>query len=64
MLTQPLDNQLVIEPARLDDLRFIVEIENTSFSEPWTEKMFKAELTGNQFGYIFVARPSTGEWET
>jgi len=63
MFTKNIDNQLVIEPARHDDLRAIVEIEQMSFSEPWTEKMFEADLTGNQFGYIFVARPSSGEWE-
>jgi ribosomal-protein-alanine N-acetyltransferase len=64
MLTKKIDNELVIELARFDDLGSIMDIEHTSFSEPWTEKMFEAERTGNQFSYIYVARPSSGEWET
>lgn len=45
-----------IGPACADDLDGIARIEQESFSAPWTRAMFEAELTGNPFGRILVAR--------
>ncbi|MBM4122084.1 MAG: ribosomal-protein-alanine N-acetyltransferase [Nitrospira sp.] len=46
----------VIEPATTEDLDQILCIEQRSFSEPWTRKMFEAEFTGNPFAHFAVAR--------
>jgi len=49
---------LLIERATARDLDRIVQIEQESFSVPWTRKMFEAELTQNPFGHLHVARPA------
>lgn len=39
----------------LSDLDAVLAIERASFSQPWTEDMFRAELTENRFAWFFVA---------
>ncbi len=39
-----------------EDLDFIMHIEQTSFSAPWTRKMFCDELDGNPFASLLAAR--------
>ena len=45
-----------IVPAVSTDLDTIVLIEQESFPTPWTRLMFEAELIGNPFGRVFVAK--------
>jgi ribosomal-protein-alanine N-acetyltransferase len=47
---------VLIEPATDRDLERVVEIEQESFSAPWTRKMFEAELGENPFGRLYTAR--------
>ncbi len=42
--------------ATLDDLDEILAIENHVFSTPWSRKAFEAEINGNEFSSIFIAR--------
>lgn len=51
---------VLIGSATTLDLERVLEIEQESFSAPWTRKMFKAELGENPFGYLYTAR-ITGE---
>ena len=46
-----------IARASLDDLDELVALEDRVFTAPWTRKAFEAELTGNEFSRILVARP-------
>lgn len=48
--------ELEMVPALSSDLDRIVAIEQTSFRTPWTRLMFEAELIGNPFGHLLVAR--------
>ena len=50
----------LIEAAGPADLEAILEIEQASFSEPWTPKMIAAELEGNPFASFLVARQAEG----
>ena len=45
-----------IVPPVSSDLGAIVSIEQEAFPTPWTRLMFEAELTGNPFGRVFVAK--------
>ncbi len=45
-----------ISKASLEDLEAILEIEKVSFSVPWSRKSFEAELQGNEFSIMLVAR--------
>ncbi len=51
-----LDSRLRIEPATREDLDALVWLEARSFSAPWTRKMFEAELDGNPFATLLIAR--------
>ncbi len=51
---------LLMERATEQDLDHIVQIEQASFSVPWTRKMFEVELGQNPFGHVYVARPAGG----
>ena len=44
------------------DLEEVVALEQSSFTEPWTRKMFLGELQGNPFSTNLVARAEHGEW--
>lgn len=54
---------VLIEAATNLDLERVLEIEQESFSAPWTRKMFEVELGENPFGYLLTAR-ITGEGDT
>lgn len=45
-----------IEPATMSDLDEIVAIEQELFSTPWSREAFEAELRGNVFSHLLVAR--------
>lgn len=45
-----------IEPATLESLADILDIEEACFSAPWTRKMLEAELTGNRFAHFLLAK--------
>ena len=47
----------VIEPATVEALPDILQIEEACFSAPWTRKMLEAELSGNQFAHFLLAKP-------
>jgi len=49
-------SRIHIEPATHQDREQILRIEQESFSAPWTPKMFDAELDGNPFSHLYVAR--------
>ncbi|MCA9473698.1 MAG: ribosomal protein S18-alanine N-acetyltransferase [Nitrospirales bacterium] len=42
--------------ASLEDIEELVAIENRVFTSPWSRKSFEAELQGNEFSLILVAR--------
>ncbi len=52
---QPFSRVLIEPPTHLD-LEHILRIEQESFSAPWTRKMFEAEMNGNPFGHLAMAR--------
>lgn len=49
---------VLLQRATEEDLDHIVQIEQASFSVPWTRKMFEVELKQNPFGHVYVARPA------
>jgi ribosomal-protein-alanine N-acetyltransferase len=48
--------QLVIEPAKAEDIDRIVEIENRAYPFPWSRKLLLEEIHGKDFSYVYVAR--------
>ncbi len=46
----------MIEPAAIESLPDILQIEEACFSAPWTRKMIEAELSGNPFAHFLVAK--------
>jgi len=54
---------LLMERATAQDIDRILNIEQASFSTPWTRKMFEVELGQNPFGYLYVARPAEDQGE-
>lgn len=46
----------MIEPATLESLAVILQIEEACFSAPWTRKMLEGELTGNRFAHFLLAK--------
>ena len=46
----------VIEPATVEALPNILQIEEACFSAPWTRKMLEAELSGNPFAHFLLAK--------
>jgi ribosomal-protein-alanine N-acetyltransferase len=46
----------VIEPATVESLQDILQIEEACFSAPWTRKMLQAELSGNPFAHFLLAK--------
>ncbi len=52
---------LVIEPMRREDLPDVLAIEVASFAHPWTEEMFRNDLTRGDLSEPLVARlPEAG----
>jgi [ribosomal protein S18]-alanine N-acetyltransferase len=52
-------DEWVIEPATVEALENILQIEEACFSAPWTRKMLEAELSGNPFAHFLLAKRST-----
>ena len=50
------DLKISISKASLEDLEAMHDIEQVSFSVPWSRKAFEAELQGNEFSVILTAR--------
>jgi [ribosomal protein S18]-alanine N-acetyltransferase len=46
----------IIEPATVESLPEILQIEEACFSAPWTRKMLEAELSGNPFAHFLLAK--------
>ena len=46
----------IIEPATVESLPDILQIEEACFSAPWTRKMLEAELNGNPFAHFLLAK--------
>ena len=53
------NNDIFIRKAEIDDIPAILEIENASFTDPWTKSMFEAHFD-SKTGVSFVAE-SNGE---
>lgn len=51
-----MSGEWVIEPATVDALPDILQIEEACFSSPWTRKMLEAELSGNRFAHFLLAK--------
>jgi [ribosomal protein S18]-alanine N-acetyltransferase len=49
----------VVEPLLLSDLDTILEIEQSSFVNPWTREMYLAELENRGVSYCYVVRNAT-----
>lgn len=49
-------SHIAIEPATMEDLDAIIEIENHSYACPWTPSLLQAEIHGKDFSYVYVAR--------
>ena len=49
----------VIEPATIESLPDILQIEEACVSSPWTRKMLEAELSGNRFARFLLAKRMT-----
>lgn len=45
-----------IEPATVEAMPDILQIEEACFSAPWTRKMLEAELIGNPFAHFLLAK--------
>lgn len=48
--------EVILSPMQEGDLDEVLALEQASFSEPWTKKMFLGELRGNAFATNLVAR--------
>ncbi|MGH7183694.1 MAG: ribosomal protein S18-alanine N-acetyltransferase [Nitrospiraceae bacterium] len=46
----------IIEPATLECLPDLLQIEEACFSAPWTRKMLEVELSGNPFAHFLLAK--------
>src|SRR5262245_53415047 len=46
----------MIEPATIESLSGILQIEEACFSAPWARKMVEAELSGNPFAHFRLAK--------
>lgn len=48
--------RVMLSPMQESDLNEVLALEQASFTEPWTRKMFLGELRGNAFAVNVVAR--------
>ncbi len=48
------DDALFLRPMEQNDLKAVVNIEQLSFSECWSEENFEFEIVGNEFSYPMV----------
>ncbi|MDR6552180.1 ribosomal protein S18-alanine N-acetyltransferase [Paenibacillus qinlingensis] len=49
-----IENALVFRSMTMEDIPFIVEIEQEAFTTPWTRGAFENELTNNQFAHYMI----------
>lgn len=49
-----IENSLVFRSMTMEDIPFIVEIEQEAFTTPWTRGAFENELTTNQFAHYMI----------
>lgn len=57
-----MSGEWVIEPATIEALPDILQIEEACFSSPWTRKMLEAEFSGNRFArFLLAKRVAPGE---
>ena len=54
--------QVILSPMQERDLDEVLTLEQASFTEPWTRKMFLGELRGNAFATNVVAREGEGNF--
>ena len=54
--------QVMLSPMQESDLDEVLVLEQASFTEPWTRKMFLGELRGNAFATNVVAREDEGNF--
>ncbi len=47
-----------VEPMRPEDISGVMEIEQVSFSAPWSARAYDYELHYNEMAHYFVARPN------
>ncbi len=47
---------VVIELAKISDIDAIVALENRAFPFPWSRNILLAEIDGEPFSYVYVAR--------
>ena len=64
MIGQNQELKISISKALLKDLEAILEIEQVSFSVPWSRKSFEAELLGNEFSFVLTARSEVSSGPT
>jgi ribosomal-protein-alanine N-acetyltransferase len=50
----------LVEPMTLDDIDQVMEIEQVSFSAPWSARAYRYEITTNQHSTMLVVRPAVG----
>lgn len=48
-------SELKIVPMEVEHLTGVLEVEQQSFNDPWTEEIFHHEVTNNPFAYYVVA---------
>jgi [ribosomal protein S18]-alanine N-acetyltransferase len=48
-------DSLILEPGTVQHLDAIMRVEESSFSAPWTRRMFEVELTDNPFARFLTA---------
>jgi ribosomal-protein-alanine N-acetyltransferase len=56
MSGRELSVSIEVAPMKGDDLGEVMRIERSSFSSPWSRKMFEVEISGNPFSFSFVVR--------
>jgi ribosomal-protein-alanine N-acetyltransferase len=63
VMTAAKGTNLRTTPATIADLDDLLQIEQESFTAPWTRRMFETELCGNQFGHVWTAQVEEGTGE-
>jgi len=49
--------QLILDTLRVEDLPALMEIEERSFSAPWSEATYRHEISANPMAFYYVVRP-------
>lgn len=53
--------EVQLVPMQVDDIEAVVAIEHDSFTMPWTEAMFRAELLNERTSRLLVARVASAQ---